>query len=363
MSGEMTHRQRLVDTLLCRDVDRPPLPNWLGLAPWPQTLERWREESGIADLDPAVYFGLEPYFQVVPIEYGPWPHVEPRVLRQDADWIVSTDFRGITMRNRRDGASMPEWIAHPVTDRASWEAYKEEHLQLRLDERLAKLDEFVADVSERDVAVQVGVFPWGVFGTLRDMLGAEECLLSFYTQPDLVRDIIDTYVDLWLALYAAVADEVTIDHLHIWEDMSGKQGSLISMRMVREFMMPAYDRLAAFCQERDIPIMSVDSDGLVDELVPVMMDHGVNAFMPFEVQAGNDVIEVRQSYPSLGILGGLDKTALAVGGRAMHHELERAEEMFALGGWVAGFDHLIPPDVPWEHYATFVTELRRMIGL
>ena len=363
MSAELTPRQRLVRTLQCRSVDRPPLPYWMGFAPWPQTLARWREESGIGDLDPATYFSLEPYFEVAPIEYGPWPHVERRVLREDADWVVSTDFRGITMRNRRDGLSMPEWIAHPITDRASWEAYKEQHLQHRLDERLARLDEFAADAIERDAAIQVGVFPWGVFGTLRDMLGAEECLLGFYTEPDLVRDIIDTYVELWLALYQAVADRLAIDHLHIWEDMSGKQGSLISMKMVRAFMMPAYERLAAFCQAHDVAIMSVDSDGLVDELVPVMMDHGVNAFMPFEVQAGSDILATRQRYPTLGIFGGLDKRALAMNDRAMHSELERAEEMFALGGWVAGFDHLIPPDVPWDHFATFMAELSKIVGL
>ncbi len=363
MSTELTPRQRLVRSLQCRPVDRPPVPYWMGFAPWPQALERWREESGIGDLNPATYFGLDPYFEVAPIEYGPWPHVERTIVREDADWIVSIDFRGITMRNRRDGLSMPEWISHPITDRASWETYKDRHLQHRLDERLAKLDAFAAEATQRDAAVQVGVFPWGVFGTLRDMLGAEECLISFYTQPDLVRDIIETYVELWLALYEAVAEKLAIDHLHIWEDMSGKQGSLISMKMVREFMMPAYERLAAFCQDHEVAVMSVDSDGIVDELVPVMMDHGVNAFMPFEVQAGNDIVETRKQYPTLGIFGGLDKRALAVGGRALYHELERAEEMFALGGWIAGFDHLIPPDVPWKHFAEFMQALTRIAGL
>jgi hypothetical protein len=37
--------------------------------------------------------------------------------------------------------------------------------------------------------------------------------------------------------------------------------------------------------------------------------------------------------------------------------------MLADGCYVAGFDHLIPPDVPWEPFRRAVTELSRMVGL
>ena len=37
--------------------------------------------------------------------------------------------------------------------------------------------------------------------------------------------------------------------------------------------------------------------------------------------------------------------------------------MFAAGGYVAGFDHSIPPNVPWENYRYFVCNLKRLIGI
>jgi hypothetical protein len=40
----MTNRRRIVDTLLCNRVDRPPFMDWIGFQPWPQTLDRWRAE-------------------------------------------------------------------------------------------------------------------------------------------------------------------------------------------------------------------------------------------------------------------------------------------------------------------------------
>jgi len=211
--------------------------------------------------------------------------------------------------------------------------------------------------------VQVGTFPWGVFGTPRDLMGAEEVLYAFYDEPDMIRDMMATYTDLWLKLFERAAQKMRIDHIHIWEDMSGKHGSLISMEMVEEFMMPQYDRVTDFARRHKIPIVSVDSDGLVDELVPIMMKHGLNAFLPFEVQAGNSIEEYRELYPKLGIMGGLDKNELAKGKPELHRELDRAERMLALGGYVPGFDHLIAPDASWQNYKYFVEQLKKMIGV
>ena len=61
----------MVDTLLCRQVDRAPFPSWLRFAPWEQVLARWRSESGIGDLDVAAYLGLDPFFAVPRLEGQP----------------------------------------------------------------------------------------------------------------------------------------------------------------------------------------------------------------------------------------------------------------------------------------------------
>ena len=142
--------------------------------------------------------------------------------------------------------------------------------------------------------------------------------------------------------------------------MSGKQGSLISPRMVEEFMMPHYDRLAAWARERGVRLMSVDTDGQCGELVPVMMQHGVNMFMPFEVQAGNDIREYREKYPTLGIIGGLDKRALARGRREIDAEVAKAAEVMRSGRYIPCFDHHIPPDVPWENFRYAAERIREV---
>jgi uroporphyrinogen decarboxylase len=356
----MTNRERCIQTLLCETTDRAPWVGWLGFAPWGETHARWKTESGIADLDVGRYFGFDPFFYCVPAHMGPLPGYEAHILEETAEFVISLDWRGMVVRNRRDGGSMPEFMSYPIRTPADWARYKEERLQPRVAERLPDLKKFAADIPSLDVPVQLGCFPWGMFGTARDMMGAEELLMAFYDEPTLVRDIMRTYTDLWLALYEEIVKVVRVDHIHIWEDMSGKQGSLISMAMIEEFMMPEYDKMAVFAARHKIPILSVDSDGMIAQLVPVMMKHGINAFMPFEVQAGNDVVAYRRQYPKLGIMGGLDKSALAKGKPEMHRELDRAEQMLALGGWVPGFDHLIPPDASWNNFAYFMEHLKKM---
>lgn len=361
----MTNRERIVKTLLCEKTDRAPFGVGIGFNPWGETLKRWKKESNIGDLSLREYFGYDMGFFLAPAECGPCPHFEKSIISEDDEHIVSRDFRGLTMRNRKDGGSMPDFLDHPVKSVEDWERYKRVRLQPNFETRLSGMDAFIKKMDGVDAPVQMGVFPWGVFGTPRDLLGTEEFLVGFYTQPELIKDIMKTYVDLWLMVFEAVSARIRVDHIHIWEDMSYKNGPLISLDMVEEFMMPHYDRIAAFAKKNNIPVVSVDSDGNVETLLPVMMKHGINAFLPFEAQAGNDILEYRKSYPKLGIIGGLDKNALMDDAprEAMHRELDRCEKMLSLGGYVPGFDHLIPPNVSWEKWSYFMKELKRLIGL
>ena len=54
---------------------------------------------------------------------------------------------------------------------------------------------------------------------------------------------------------------------------------------------------------------------------------------------------------------------LAKDKKAIHRELDRAERMVSLGGYIPGFDHAIPPNVPWNNYKYAITELKRIIGV
>lgn len=359
---ELTCGERAVRCLIGESIDHVPYGVGLGWYPWGETINRWRSESGDPDLNPTQLLGFEGSFAVAPLVSGIHPGFETIIIEETDEYIIFREGRGITMKNVKSvNGSMPEWLDYPVKTEADWERLKEERLRIddlsRVPEDWSSFKQHLAASGE---VVQAGVFPYGVFGTVRDFLGVEEMLVSFYTRPEMIRDMMEHLTSLWISLWEKASKDVQIDHIHIWEDMSGKQGSLISPKMVREFMMPCYDRIVDFAKSAGVRIVSVDTDGNCSELVPVMMEHGINMFMPFEVQAGNDILEFRAKYPELGIIGGLDKRALAHSKEAVDRELEKAAQMMEHGRYIPCFDHLIPPDVPWENFRYAAEEMKKI---
>jgi len=358
---ELTYGERFVRCLLGQPIDHVPFGVGLGWIPWGDALDHWKLESGDCRLDPAQALAFEPSSLQPTLHAGVWPPYEYQVLEESGDFIIYREERGITKRDRRDRLCMPEFLDYPVKTPADWERFKAERLDPGAPGRIAQdWDAFRARIQGEGLAVQVGDYPWGVFGTPRDFMGDEQLLLAFYTEPEMVRDMMQHLTTLWITLWEQVASEVQIDHIHIWEDMSGKQGSLISPRMVREFMMPCYDRISAFAREHGVRLISVDTDGDCSQLVPVMMEHGINFFFPFEAQAANDILAYRRRYPALGIMGGLDKRSLAGDLVDVDHEIDKAAAMIKQGRYIPGFDHLIPPDAKWQNFSYAARRIREL---
>jgi uroporphyrinogen decarboxylase len=59
-------------------------------------------------------------------------------------------------------------------------------------------------------------------------------------------------------------------------------------------------------------------------------------------------------------MGGLDKRALAESKAAIEREVDKARRAVKLGRYIPGFDHLIPPDVPWDNFRYAAQQLRRV---
>jgi uroporphyrinogen decarboxylase len=176
-----------------------------------------------------------------------------------------------------------------------------------------------------------------------------------------MREMMDYLADFWIRIYEKVALAVKIDMVHIWEDMAGKNGTLISPRHISEFMVPQYRKVKQFVDKHGIPVFSGDSDGNVNELVPLLHEAGVNRYIPFEVAAGNDIREFRKRFPKLCIVSGLDKRVLPLGREGWQGELNKAREVLRYPGYEPSVDHGVPPDVSWKNYYDFHMELKEVI--
>ncbi len=358
----MTHRERFLNCVLGEPVDRVPF--WLFWGPWGRTWERWQREGKPEDVtDHRAFMAPDPPPHSVPVNCGPCPRFEREVIEEDDDYVTFTDTWGIVRRDYKHGESMSQFVKFPVANRGDWERYKAERLDPDHPDRLAgEWREQCRQWMDNEVPIQLGYFPdVTIFGGVRWLLGDEECLLAFYTDPRLVKDIMTHLTDLYLVVFTQVVRHVRLDVIHIWEDMCGRQGPLISPAHWREFMGPCYRRIKEFAVEHGIPVISVDTDGRPDDIVAPMMEAGVNYLWPMEVAAGCDVNDYRQRFPGMALMGGIDKRALAAGSEAIDVELDRIWPAVERGRYIPDLDHLIPDDVSWDNYRYYAAQLKERV--
>lgn len=362
----MNDRQRLIACLTGQPVDRTPyLLFW---NPWWTTWERWKREGlprEFRDMrDVRAHFGADLSWGYVPVDFGPCPFPDRQVLQENDETVLWIDSWGVKRRDFKTHQSMSEFLDFPVKSRADWERYRDQWLDPDDPRRLAgPWRELCAQWQAEDRPIQMGTFPdTGLYGTLRWLLGDEGCLLAFMDEPRLVHEIMDHMTDVYLAVYQQVVPEVRVDIIHMWEDMCGRQGPLISPRHWEEFLGPGYRRIRAFCDAHGIPLLSVDTDGQPERIIPPMMAFGVNFLFPMEVAAGCDVNDTVRRHPELGMLGGIDKRALAVGPEAIDREFARVRPAVESGRYVPDLDHLIPDDVSWANFCHYARGLKALTG-
>lgn len=170
----------------------------------------------------------------------------------------------------------------------------------------------------------------------------------------------DFYV---LGLMQRGFEYVCPDMVHISEDMAYKKFSMISPEMTRQYLLPVWKKWGAAIQAAGVPVYAVDSDGFIGELIPIWIEAGVNACDPIEVAAGNDINEFRQRFGrSMAFRGGVDKRAMAKGGKIIEDEIARLKPVIDDGGYIPSCDHGVPSDVAWPDYCYYVKLLAQATG-
>jgi hypothetical protein len=321
---------------------------------------RGLEKAGDRNVQPV--FGLDQYLTKFPVDYS--PRFPQKVLEQTPEYVVYLDSFGVTSKNDPGMRSLPLELDHPVKDRRSWAEYKQHYAESTIAERLPKDWEAVAArLRQRDFPIRLGGTNGGFLGFPRQIMGLTGYLLALYDDPGLIHDICDTFLRFLLAYYDRILREVQVDCVLIWEDMAGKQGSLISPAHFREFLAPRYLAMAGFARESGVDVVLTDSDGYVEELIPLIVETGVTGMYPFERAAGNDLLRIRDAFPTFQILGGFDKRVLFEGSttEAIDRELAVVQKMLGRGRYIPHVDHYVSQDCTWKNFSYYRKALNRII--
>ncbi|MHC4442429.1 MAG: uroporphyrinogen decarboxylase family protein [Planctomycetota bacterium] len=324
----------------------------------------WPTQGFPLDHDVRAYLNMDPTQVMVDVNLLFDPMFEVEVLLEDNEALIYIDVDGVKRMFLKKEGVLPSGLDWPIKDRASWDELKAERLNCKdISGRFPKnWDQLLTEYKNRDYPLAIGGYPQGLFGTPAHLMGYENLFYCYYDEPELIHDILNTFTEVWIAVYAEVLDQVEVDMIHFWEDISFGKGSMVSLETVRKFMLPYYKRIIDFLKARGIKVILLDTDGDCNALIPLYIEAGVTGMYPFEVHCGMDVVKVREQYPKLQMCGGISKSEITKGRETIDRMLEPVEEVLKTGGYIPYGDHLIPPDVPWEHFMYYRKRLNDIIN-
>jgi len=353
-------RDKYLDYMSGRDTERPMLVELFG--PLVGLEDEWREQGASEAEVELTAFGFDHVRRTgVDVATGFWPSVEEVVLEDNDETRIVRDSMGRRMKLSKGKATIALPLDFPVKTEADWARIKSHY---RFDE--ARFADGWADrvrAARADGALVVAHIVGG-YDQIRELMGDEEACVSFYTQPDLIRDMLGTFRELNHEILSRIVAEVTVDQLSVHEDFAGKSGPLVGPNIIDEFIGPYYH--AAWEEvETEAQIFQLDSDGNIDPIIDALLRGGVNSVLPNEPAAGTDMVALRKKYGmQLKLVGGIDKFAPRTSREAIDAELEyKLQPLMREGGVVFGLDHRIPNGTPIDLYRYYVKRAREILGL
>lgn len=354
----MTGKERFINTLNLKPVDHSPCAETL----WPETYKLW-QDTGLLKGDFAEQFKLD-------LRSGGWPNntvdldFTDVILEETEDTQLILDGNGAKLRRHMKHASTPEHVDFTVTERSAWEAMSKPKLILT-DRRRINSEGYRKARARADKNQEF--FCWegiGPFEQMHPLCGHEHMLVGMALDPDWVKDMVMTYVDMTIRhLEILFAEEGLPDGAFIYEDMGFKERPFMSPDMYEEIVEPGHKRLFGFLHGKGLKVI-VHSCGFIEPLVPGLIRAGMNCLQAMEVKAGMDMPRLAKQYSKqIAFFGGIDARALISNDRAIiDAEMDRAiAPLMAMGSsYVIHSDHSIPPEVKPETIQYFLERGRRM---
>ena len=277
--------------------------------------------------------------------------------------IVESESGAVTRQVIDNDAtySMPEFIAYPVRDRASWEFYRKRMTPagtMPADEFEERCRTF--DRRQRPLVVGAG----STYGFIRGLMGPERASLMFFDDPQLVHDMLAWRLEQTRTHTFPMIERLRPEIVGVGEDLCYNHGMLLSPATFDEFCGDYYREVCGAARDCDVGLVAVDTDGNLMEFADVAVSYGVNGLYPCEVKAGNDLFALRERHPDLVLFGWLEKETVNEGNEvAIEPELRtKAPPLLEKRRYFPNGDHGLQPLVTFENLCRFMTLLHELTG-
>jgi len=350
--ASLTGIERISNILKRKPVDRIGLYEHF----WSDTHKKWtsdgflKEDESFAD-----HFGFDmdecwPFNLYADIDFV------PQIIEETDETVLTRDGNGALLRRHKLHDSTPEHVDFLVKERKDWEKYikpllKPERRRINF-EAYRKAKQYAAEKNR--------FFVWSginVFESMHPVCGHENLLIGMALDPDWVCDMVDTYSRLTVELQEILfSEEGYPDGILFYEDMGFKAKPFFSPAMYKEMIQPGHIRTFGFAYAHNLPVI-VHSCGMVEPLVPGLIEAGMDCLQVIEIKAGMDLLKLYREYGDLlSFMGGIDIRVLYTNDKALIVQELESKIPVVMGkyGYTLHSDHSIPNTVNYETYKYFV---------
>ncbi len=245
----------------------------------------------------------------------------------------------------------------PIQTRADFDAYPwDEVPELYWQDAAPKFDALAKAMPPGMKAI--GGVGNGVFELSEDLVGFQYLAYMMVDDPELFSDLYqkigDIMVNIWTGFLERYADVFVI--CRFGDDLGYKTSTLISPKMIRQFILPQYKRVIGLIKHAGKPFLW-HSCGKIFSIMDDVIALGINA-----KHSNEDVIAPYDKWIALysdriGLLGGIDVNVLCT---------KKPEEIFAevvekgsrfratANGYALGSGNSIPDYVPDDGYLAMI---------
>lgn len=378
----MTSRERYIAYMQGRPVDR--MPYRFG-GPRSSTFAAWRKQGLSEDLQKqwGRFIGVDAGTGIGKINWGPLPKFPVQILEVKDGKAIWIDEWGVkrldAISQATPGFATRAYLEFPVKtlddlhammqrynpaspERFTPQANDNKDITLnpdwyRVGQSAACWRDLVSTCNSGDGLVSVTI-P-GFYWTARDWCGFEGLSELLYDNPRLVHEFMDFWTNFILRMLDEPLSHIKVDKVTLNEDMAYKTAAMLSPAMMREFMLPSYQRIYKFLKSKGVEVVLMDSDGHNGQILDVFYPSAIDGIEPMEIAAFNDPAGYLARHKDIAIEGGIDKRELRFDKpRARQEVVKRCATARRFGRYIPGVDHGVPPDVSLRTFLYMVELLK-----
>ena len=244
---------------------------------------------------------------------GHAPHEPPKEFTSDPALLEYARYAGLTYKlgTTKSYEAAVDWVKDEVTRLRKWRETTD--LDTHAENTRKQFEKLYRWMPEDHVVCCLRTSGTGL-DWIRGMMGIESFCYLWVDDPGLISEYLELGTEQEIAIIHAIADPELSPWALTYGDIAAKAKLLHSPAWLRQEFFPRLQRLNEAYHEHGIRCL-FHSDGYLMEIMPDLIETGIDGINPIETVAGMDVGEVYRLYGDrLFLTGGIDMSQLLSNG-------------------------------------------------